>query len=213
VICAYSDLEDRAELTLFSFLGVVLYAVTAVLCLLAAITAHRAAHKTKHVVNWFAVLGFFLVLIALRGLLIEDWFEQTLRRIVRDGGGYAERRQYQAAAAVVFLGLLTFASFLIYRSFVRLRGWKDSLLFAVNMASAAMVVLIVLRVLSLHAIDMFLYRFKVNWTVDIGVTLFVGAAALFYVWYSRSRNHPAGRKTATSKTGSSIRNSKRGRPR
>lgn len=168
------------ELTWVSFVGVLLYGAAAACCLFAAHSARGANASAVRIANWLLIAGFFVGLMALRGLLIEDWIEQTVRQVIRDTGGYNERRRYQAALALIMAGFALVVAFVGYRSFVGLRSRNDTILFIANAACASMVGLIAFRMLSLHAIDRILYDFRVNWLIDIGATFVVGACAVAF---------------------------------
>lgn len=196
------------ELTLASVFGVVLYALTATLCALCVLAAMRTQKPTSEKINWTAITLFFVGLILLRGFLIEDNIEQAIRQTLRDGGDYASRRHYQSAIAISLVGVMAVAAFLGYRIFARLRGRIEIIVFAANAACAAMIGLILLRVLSLHAIDRILYGFRINWIVDIGVTIFVGACAVGYIGLARSqpkRRQPTDKASSKSHVARSIR--------
>ena len=185
------------ELTLVSFVGVLLYSAAAACCLFAAHNARNAGARAVRIANWLMIAGFFVGLMALRGLLIEDWIEQTVRQLIRDTGGYNERRRYQAAMALIMAGLALVIALVGYRSLARLRNRSDTILFIANAACAAMVGLIAFRMLSLHAIDRILYDFRVNWLIDIGATFLVGACAVVFALRAKSarrRQEPAPRE-------------------
>lgn len=176
------------ELTVVSLIGVFLYGVTAVCCLFAAQSARAADKPATQIANWLAIAALFVGLMALRGLLIEDWIEHTVRQLIRDTGGYNGRRRYQVAIALFMSGLVLVVALAGYRSFVRLRSRNDTILFVANAACAAMMGLVALRLLSLHAIDRILYDFRVNWMVDIGTTMVVGACAVAFARFP-TRKH------------------------
>lgn len=168
------------ELTVASLIGVLLYSVTAACCLFAVQNARNYHASAMQTANWLAIAAVFVGLIALRGFLIEDWIEQTIRQLIRDTGGYNERRRYQAVIAIVMSGLALVVLFVGYRSFVRVRCRSDMILFFANAACVAMIGLIAFRMLSLHAVDRVLYDFKVNWVIDIGTTIVVAGCAVVF---------------------------------
>jgi len=170
------------ELTNLSLFGVFFYAITAALCLAAArsVRVHRRAER--HFANWLVIALFFLVLMALRGFMIEDWTEQTLRRALKTGQLYQERRELQAALAA---GLATVsvlaAGFAGYRAIKRVEDRSDIVVLIANSASLAMLALVGLRLLSYHTIDALLYGMRLNWIIDIGATLVAAVSALLYL--------------------------------
>jgi hypothetical protein len=86
----------------------------------------------------------------------------------------------------ILLVLLAFA--LLVRTWVRSRGeWRRQALGIAQLASFAMLGLIALRMISLHAVDSLLYGgLRLNWWLDIGLSLLVGAAA--WIGWKAPRN-------------------------
>ncbi len=69
-----------------------------------------------------------------------------------------------------------------------IRGRRNVARLAGVLASAAMVCLMALRIASLHMTDALLYGpAKLNWVIDIGVSLVVLIAAIYYVQLVRAR--------------------------
>ena len=173
------------ELTNLSLFGVFFYAITAALCLAAARSVRVHSRLGSHFANWLVIALFFFVLMGLRGFMIEDWTEQTLRRALKTGQLYQERRELQAALAA---GLATVsvlaAGFAGYRAIKRVEDRCDIMVLIANAASLAMLALVGLRLLSYHTIDALLYGMHLNWIIDIGATIAVALSALLYMKFS-----------------------------
>jgi len=180
------------ELSAISLVGVLFYAVTALFCAVSARFATRARQPKAHAINWALVSLFFVGLMALRGLLIEDWIELTMRTALRESGSYGDRRQIQKVVAIILALIATgAATFWLMRSYKKIRGQRELAIFVANFACFAMVGLIGFRLLSLHAIDFVLYALKVNWIMDAGLTVLVGGCAAVYVRRVLSAKRPA----------------------
>jgi len=78
------------------------------------------------------------------------------------------------------VGAAIFAAW-FYRT-VRKRRSRPGIAVMVALGSAGgMIFLLMLRMVSFHPIDRLLYGLKLNWVVDIGTSLAVLGAALYYV--------------------------------
>ena len=173
------------KMTTLSLLGVFFYAITAAFGFAAARSVRLHRRTNGHFVNWLVIAGFFLFLMALRGFLIEDWTEQTLRRALKTGQLYEERRELQAALAA---GLATVSliavGFAVRRAIQRVEDRLDWTVLVANGASLAMAGLVGLRLLSYHTIDEILYGLRLNWIIDVGATLAVTLSALLYMRFA-----------------------------
>lgn len=132
---------------------------------------------------------FFTTLLILRVFGIEDALREMLRDWMRDEGSYSGRREIQSmliAGALPICGAVGF--WLAYRATRNLRGRRNIALVAAIASSAAMVFLVMLRLVSLHAVDKALYGpLKLNWIVDTGSSIAVLIAAVIYVRMVRAR--------------------------
>lgn len=178
------------KMTTLSLLGVFFYAITAALGIAAARSVRVHQRSGGQFVNWLVIAAFFLVLMGLRGFLIEDWTEQTLRRALRTGQLYEERRELQAALAA---GLATVSliavGFAARRAIQRVEDRLDWAVLVANGASLAMAGLVGLRLMSYHTIDEILYGLRLNWIIDVGATLVVAVSALLYLRFA-ARSKP-----------------------
>lgn len=163
------------------------YACVLMMCLAAAWTAHSSRQMPRHAWAWLLLALFFAALISLRLFEVEEALRNSLRAALRSEGSYDQRRDIQApvAAAIILLAAVT-ALGLLNRFARNLRGRRNLALAAALGAAFAMLVLIALRVISLHAIDALLYGpIKLNWVIDLGTSLIVLSAAAYYTRYTR----------------------------
>ena len=124
----------------------------------------------------FALLALSRVLMAEE--LLREWLHAMLEREAL----YGQRRSLQ-----VPLSLLAIAGSLgamlwwiaLWRRIAASR--RESMVHLALLGLLGMVTLIVLRTVSLHGIDTWLYSgLRLNWWLDIGSSLVVGLAALRY---------------------------------
>jgi hypothetical protein len=160
-----------------------LYACVLLACFAAAVTAQRKQQLPGHFWTWFVLGIFFGGLVALRVVGLEETVRSGLRASLQTEGSYDERRSIQGpivASLVMLSGVC--GLFLLYRINRHLRGRRNFVRVAAIAAACAMLVLITLRVTSLHAIDALLYGpLKLNWVIDIGASLTVLFGAIFYI--------------------------------
>ena len=174
------------DFTIVSLAGVALYCVAVLSGFIAGNAARCAKRPTSDAFNWLFVAAMFVLFAALRGLQIEDWIEFTLRNMLRSEGFYQYRRTLQAALAIGLAALGTLGlGYWIYTGAKVIADRCAAYAFYARVACFGMVGLICLRLVSHHTIDMVLYRFKANWIIDIGSTVFVIVAAGLYVWQVR----------------------------
>ncbi|BDI59494.1 hypothetical protein [Qipengyuania nanhaisediminis] len=152
----------------------------------ASIHAGRIAVQSRqarwHRSVFFAIAVLFAFLIAWRVLAVEDILREVMREQLRGEMVYDGRREMQrliASAIIVLVALGGFA--LVFRIRASLRGRRNQIAVAAAGGSAAMVLLIALRLVSFHWIDAALYGpLKLNWFIDLGLGLAIMVAALAY---------------------------------
>jgi hypothetical protein len=161
-----------------------LYIVTAGLAVRAAINARTAPawHRTV----WLVAVGLFVSCALSRLFGLEEGLRLLLRGELREEHIYSARREYQSVIASVIIVVASLAAFVgaatAFRSGVLKSGGLSRIALATAIACATMALLIVVRVVSLHALDVLIYRGpRLNWIVDIGTTVAVGALAWLYV--------------------------------
>lgn len=156
-----------------------LYVVIGSTCGHAAITAHNARRPKPEVVWWTLFAIWFFALVALRLSGLEDDFREGTRSMLRKDGVYEMRREVQAPLSVIAILCTAGLVALTARWHIRTRPGSPSRLIAyARLAVAGLCGLIILRVISFHAVDVLLYGpAKLNWVIDIGASLFSGWCA------------------------------------
>jgi hypothetical protein len=175
--------------SMLSLVAAGLYAVIIVACCVAAVTALRLRQLPQHWRVWAMIALVFVVLAAFRLFGIEEILREALRDLLRADASYAGRRALQrplAAAALCGIGLV--AAFMLWRDYRRVKGRRNTALKVAKVCAMAMVLLMMLRVISLHQIDSLLYGpLKLNWVIDIGASALVLGSAALYVRLVRQR--------------------------
>lgn len=159
-----------------------LYALVALACILAAATAGRQGQMSWHWRTWALVAVLFILLAVLRVLAVEDALREHLRMMLYMEGTYEERRSFQRpiVASVVVVGA-TLAAWWFFQIARSIRGRRNIVTMIARVCAAVMMLLLTLRLISLHAIDAALYGpAKLNWIIDIGATLLALGCALAY---------------------------------
>lgn len=166
-----------------SLAAIVLYGAVALAAMAACGTAAKSGQPSWNRRTWLALALLFVVLIVLRGFNVEETIRAALRESLRAEGAYAERREVQGlvASTVLFVSAAV-ASWWLFRRTRMLRGRRNFATMAALVAGMAMVFLVLLRLISLHMIDVALYGpFKLNWIADIGSSLVVLTSAVIYI--------------------------------
>ncbi len=165
------------------------YAVVVLSCVWAAGTAVNKRQQVWHKNTWIALAMLFIALLFLRGMGIEDWLRSSARDMLRSDGAYGGRRTFQSVTVAAILLTVGAAGFWwFYRVSKGLTGRRNIVTMAALAAGATMMSLVVLRMISLHAIDRILYGpLKLNWVGDLGSSLMVLLAGLYYVKIVRER--------------------------
>jgi cation transport ATPase len=171
-----------AEPSLLSLSAAGLYLVVLLACLLAAFSAARYRQPPAHRVIWVGVAIVFVLLAVMRVTALEDIIRENLREMLRADQGYDQRRSIQRPLAVFVLFVVgTALAWALVHRWRAARGRRNMAVFIALAAISAMIVLVGLRIVSLHQIDGLLYgAVKLNWIIDIGASLTVLAAAGFY---------------------------------
>lgn len=166
-----------------------LYALVLGLCLLAAAAAASQRQPFAHRRTWVLIAFAFGLFALLRIAGFEEMVREMLRSELRVEGGYDQRRALQRPLAFLVSAVvgLMFA-WGLWRQWRAAHGRRNMALFVAFAALATMVMLLGLRLVSLHQIDVLLYGpAKLNWVIDIGASVTVLAAAAFYIRLVRRR--------------------------
>ncbi len=177
------------ELSILSLVASAIYLMVACSAFYAGSAAKTSFQPNWQRWVWFGAGVFFLALIVWRVLAVEDIIRAEMREILRTSNVYQGRREFQSAIAAMILALLAVAAFAaLYRARRVLGGRRNLLSLAVLAGCAAMLMLIALRLVSFHWIDVILDGYlKVNWLADLGISLGIAIAAFFYVKLVRIR--------------------------
>lgn len=178
-----------AGISTFSLAAVGFYAIVSLACVTAGTMAVRYQQPSTHWRVWAAVACAFALFAVLRLTMLEEIVRDMLREALRLDGSYDERRTFQRPLAfgLVLLFGAGFAWALL-RQLEAARKGRRLLLVVAGAGPTIMVMLLTLRILSLHQIDVLLYGpTKLNWIVDTGASLLVLGAAVVYMRTMRRR--------------------------
>lgn len=166
----------------------VLYLLVAGSVVAAAFCARQNRQRDWHVRNWLLLGMLFIALAAARMFEIEDLARGELRDWLLARGDYSDRRNIQGPIAAALVFVVTICGLWWFnRSAKTVRGRRNIAVKTASASGIAMILLVCARLLSLHLIDALLYGpVKLNWFADIGLSLFVIAAAMYYVRIVRS---------------------------
>lgn len=164
-----------------------------VLVLVAAVSAAVVARGRKQADwqwrSWLLLAALFTILIAARVVDAENVLRDHLRDALRVDAEYENRREFQRVIVAGIIAIAGMAAFWWANRIARtIRGRRNFAVLAALACGFAMLFLIGLRLISLHAVDALLYGpIKLNWFGDIGLSLGVATAALFYIKVVRTR--------------------------
>lgn len=166
-----------------------LYLLIGSTCGHAAVTAFKVQRPKPEVVWWALFAIWFFALVALRLSGLEEYFREGTRSVLRKDGVYEMRREVQAPLSVMAILCTAGLVALTARWHSRRRPGSPSRLIAyARLAVAGLCGLIILRVISFHAVDVLLYGpAKLNWVIDIGASLFTGWCAYRFGQIARMR--------------------------
>lgn len=181
---------------LLANIAAMLYLAVGIVCARAFLAARSGVGGTRppafHGRVWLIAGLVFFAAAALRRFGFEEDLRIWLRGGLRAERLYQERRDFQSIIASVAIVLATLAGMggfaLMLRSGVLQRKGPSRIAAIAGLACAGMVLLVLLRLVSLHMIDMLLYRGpRLNWFIDIGTTVITGWMAVTYVPALRER--------------------------
>jgi hypothetical protein len=171
--------------SIFSLSAAVLYMIVLFACAAAAMIAGRHGQPPRHWRIWAAIAFGFMLLALLRITGFEEAIRDLFRDMLRAEGAYDDRRSLQRPLAA---GLLCVVSLLVGWGLARqwrlARGRRNLAVAAALTGFATMIMLLGVRIVSLHQLDRLLYGPpKLNWIIDLGASMAVLGAALLYVRY------------------------------
>lgn len=173
-----------------SLIAAGLYAFVAVSCAAAAATAVSRRQRHWHIYAWTALSALFCGLMISRIAGFEELARSMLREELRGGGAYEGRRDFQTRIVAMLLSVGAIGALIwFYRAGRALHGRRNMATIAALGAGAGMLLLIALRLISLHAIDKILFGpLKINWFADLGISVLIMTAGAFYFRHVRSRS-------------------------
>ncbi len=155
----------------------------------AAAVGKSNAQQAWHSRSWIILCLLFCLLIISRLLDAEELMRDNLRAALRADASYDNRRDFQRpmAAAVIAIAFSIGLAW-IYRVGRRIQGRRNIAVALALICGAAMLFLIALRMISLHAIDALLYGpLKLNWFADVGLSCLICVAAVLYMRIVKAR--------------------------
>ena len=172
-----------AHLSVLSLVACVFYAIVAGAAFRAGREARSKGQQSWHRMSWGLIALYFLLLIVLRLFNVEEGLREGLREMLEAQNLLAERRSFQGPVIAVTIILFAAAAMLAaYWTSQRVSGRRNIAVAAAIAACGVMLATMVMRTVSLHALDRLLNGpLKLNWVGDIGSSLAVLGAALFYV--------------------------------
>jgi hypothetical protein len=166
-----------------SLAAAMIYLLVTVASLIAFQTAISREQVTFHVVFWASIGTFFLVLSVARILGVEEQARDFLRDWISASGLRENRRFFQGLAVSLTIPIFVLMGLYARFHLARLLHSRRNVAVATAcLGCGIMLLLILLRLISLHALDRLLFGApKLNWIFDVGAALLVAAAALYYV--------------------------------
>ena len=167
-----------------------LYALSLAACSKAARTASVNRQFPWQARVWTALAFLFAALLASRLFGLEEALRETLRTSLRDGGNYGARRELQSWIAGSFLVLaICGAAYGLNALRQNVSGRRATATYVALLAGVSMVLLVIVRLISLHVTDGLLYGpLKLNWVFDIGLTIIAAGLAVHYTKIVRQRH-------------------------
>lgn len=128
---------------------------------------------------------FFAVLILIRLLNVEQRVSDYMRDIARIENVYDERRSVQNILVVLIIIMICVVAFILRHRMMKHGNIHPAMkmILISRFAVAAMIVLILMRMISLHMIDALLYRggpLRMNYILDFAATSLIAWSAWNY---------------------------------
>ncbi len=175
------------DVSLLNWLGAGLYLFVVIMCGAAWRVSVQRGMRVSQARAWRLMAVFFGLLIASRLLGLEDMLRDVMRDLLRSQGAYEGRSFWQLPAVIALLAIAAITVGLMARQGFRAKSGAVSvsayrMLLTAQLSAFAMLLLIGLRIISLHSVDALLYGgpIKLNWIMDIGASLLVAGCAARY---------------------------------
>lgn len=172
-----------------SLIAAAFYGVVIAATFFASHTAQTFRQPRWHVRSWALIALFFLLMAVWRVFDLEDSIRADLREQLRTEGLLEGRRSFQGVLIAIALAVFAGASLYFTYWVSRMRAGRRTLaVYAALACSMVLLMLLALRLVSLHALDQLLYgSLKLNWIGDLGASGGTLLAAIYYSMRVRKR--------------------------
>ena len=172
-----------------------LYAAVIGAAIVALFQSRKARQRPAHSRVWLVIAVVFALLVASRIVMIEEALRADLREWLRASDVFSGRRAMQGPFIAIALGSCLLVGFGgAYLTMRKIAGRRDRAVAIAAAGCAAMFVIVAMRMVSLHAMDVLLYGpLKLNWVGDLGSSAAIIAAAAYYVLLLKGRIAPKSR--------------------
>jgi hypothetical protein len=172
----------QSEPSLLSLVAAAFYVIVMGACLLALTTALRQKQVRWHVASWMLLAGLFAGLAIMRAFAIEEVVRDELRFLLHAEGKYEDRRALQGMAfAAMFVSAAAIGGFRFFQVTRTIQGRRNVASTIADAGGAGLLLLLMLRIVSLHSVDQFLYGpLKLNWLIDLGASALVLGCSIYY---------------------------------
>jgi hypothetical protein len=183
--------REWMSIPLVTLLALALYAAGCISAVGASAMAISRGRTRAEWVTWVLAVLTMSAVFLIRLYDLEDLARDLVREHLVASGAYADRWSFQApvAAAIVLVSAgCAWLALLSVQNFRR-RSRTQLLLLAGRFGMLGFVPLFAVRIVSLHMTDQLLYAgpVRLNWVLDLGLTLMVGGSAAVYVLLLVSR--------------------------
>ena len=175
--------------SILSLIAAGLYLVVLAACVAGSLAARKFRQPADHWRTWAIVAIGFLALALVRIAGFEEAAREALREMLALEGTYESRRSFQRPLAAGLLAIISAAVALgLLRQWYLARGRRNVAVVVGLAGLAVMVMMVGLRIISLHQLDTLLYGpLKLNWIIDLSTSVTVLGAAVMYIRYVSQR--------------------------
>lgn len=169
-----------------SMIAAILYCGVAAAAVLAQSRAVIQRQVYWHGWAWALIAGLFVLLAVMRVMGVEEWLRGDLRDVLYEKNFYESRRALQGPLfAILTLVSATSFAFLVYLIRKGVEGRRNVAVLIAFGCAGGMLVLMSLRIVSLHSVDVLLYGsllgpLKLNWLLDGALSLAIFACSVRY---------------------------------